>query len=194
MKLRMGSACLLFFIALTVTVGALAAVPEEPKVQSHVELETRGTQSLILFDGKGTFLEEISVDENGLARTKALPQGEYFVVCKEGLVQFSLDDKGELSLICGSVTVEGRRLSYGERSLTTLYITGKALSEWEDFLLVGTDFRRRQVLRCEAGQALECQFSGLLPGEYRLERNGSLVCRITVEAGQVRQCVRLSAA
>ncbi len=193
MKLRMGSACLLFFIALSVTVGALAAVPEEPTVQSHVELQTRGTQSLALYDVEGRLLEEITVDENGLGHTGPLMQGEYFVVCKEGLVHFSLDGKGKLSLIRGPVMVEGQCLSYGERNLTTLYITGKALGEWEDFMLIGSDYRRRQVLRCEAGQALECQFSGLLPGEYRLERNGSLVCRITVEAGQVRQCVRLSA-
>ena len=194
MKLRIGSACLLFMIALSVTVGALAAVPEKKTVQSRVELQTRGTQSLALYDGKGVLLEEITVDENGVGRTGLLPQGEYFAVCREGLVKFSLNEEGELSLLCGSVTVEGLRMSYGERNLTTLYITGKALSEWEDFLLVGSDFRRRQALRCEVGQALECQFSGLLPGKYRLERNGSLVCYVTVEEGQVRQCVRLSTA
>ena len=194
MKLRIGSACLLFLIALSVTVGALAAVPEETAVWSRIELQTRGAQSLSLYNAEGTHLEEISVDEDGSGQTGLLTQGEYFVVSKEGLLQFSLDKKGTLSLICGSATVDGHCLSYGERSLTTLYITGKAAGEWEDFLLVGPDYRNRQVLRCEAGQALNCQFTGLLPGEYRLERNGTLVCSFTVEAGQVRQCVRLPAA
>ena len=170
-----------------------AAVPEEAAVWSRVELRTRGCQSLALYDAAGTLLEEITVNDSGSGYTGLLTQGTYFVVCKEGLLQFSLDEKGTLSLLCGEATVEGHCLSYGERSLTTLYITGKALGEWEDFLLVGPDYRYRQVLRCEAGQALSCQFTGLLPGEYSLERNGTFVCRFTVEAGQVRQCVRLSA-
>ena len=193
MKLRIGSACMLFLIALSVTVGALAAVPEEDAVLQWVELQTQGTQSLRLYDAQGGLLEEITVDDMGLGRTEPLPQGAYFVVCREGLVQFSLNGDGELSLLCGAVTVEGNRLCYDEQSLTTLYITGKAFGEWEEFLLVGADYRRRQVLHCEAGQPLECCFSGLLPGSYRLERNGNLVCHVTVEAGQVRQCVRLSA-
>ena len=193
MRLRLGSACLLFLIALSVTVGALAAVPEEAAVWSRVELRTRGCQSLTLYDATGTFLEEITVNDSGSGYTGLLTQGTYFVACKEGLLQFSLDEQGALSLLCGAATMEGHCLSYGERSLTTLYITGKALGEWEDFLLLGPDYRHRQVLRCEAGQALSCQFTGLLPGEYSLERNGTLVCRFTVEAGQVRQCVRLSA-
>lgn len=191
MKLRIGSACLLFFIVLSVTVGALAAVPQEPTVWSHVELQTKGSQSLALYDESGTLLEEISADESGKGSTGLLTQGMYFVVCREGLVQFSLNRKGELSLVCGAATVEGNCLSYGEGSLTTLYISGKAMGEWEDLLLVGPDYRRRQVLRCEAGRTVSCQFSALMPGEYSLERNGSLVCRLTVEEGQGRHYIRL---
>jgi hypothetical protein len=193
MKLRLGSAYLLFFVVLSVTVGALAAVPEEPPVWTCVELQTRSSQSLCLYDERGTLLEEITMDERGMGRTGLLEEGTYFVVCKEGLVQFSLDEKGKLSLHCGLATTEGNRLSYGERCLTTLYITGKAAGEWEEFLLIGPDYRRRQVLRCETGGALSCQFTDLMPGEYRLERNGKLVCRFPVEPGQARQYVRLTA-
>jgi hypothetical protein len=193
MKLRLGSAYLLFFVVLSVTVGALAAVPEEPPVWSCVELQTRSSQSLCLYDERGTLLEEITMDERGMGRTGLLEEGTYFVVCKEGLVQFSLDEKGKLSLHCGLATTEGNRLSYGERCLTTLYITGKAAGEWEEFLLIGPDYRRRQVLRCETGGVLSCQFTDLMPGEYRLERNGKLVCKFPVEPGQARQYVRLTA-
>lgn len=183
--LRGCCAFLLLGIALTASIGVIAAVSEvqeKPLSLVRIRFVTQGTQTLRLYDVQGKLLETLQTDEQGNGTSKLLPTGEYYAACPEGLASFLVAETGTITVTNEGAQTDGQRLYFSDTQLGNLRIEREAEQEWYDYLLVGEDYRRREVVRCEEGERVECVFGALPYGSYSLEENGTKLCTVTVSA------------
>lgn len=204
--LRIGCAGLLMTIAVAVSVGTIGAVfsgdeekapDEEPRVESWSRVAmigTEETQSLRLYDSEGNPLQSLTTDENGRAVSRLLEAGDYFAVTPNGCTAFTLKSNAAVTVTAGCGWSDGEILhltneQVGNVTVACAVTDAQAATGWLDLVLTDGTLRRREVVYCrKAGETVQCSFSGIPYGSYRLEESGTVLCSVTVsvEAPEVQ--------
>lgn len=205
---RVVSACLLFGIALAVSVGLIRALtgdvssaPSEPDTFVWVRLPIRtdsAVAEILLYDQDGAPVQTLR-PKNGAAVSELLPPGVYFAATALGCTEFTLHEDASVSVNCGCGWSDGERLCLTSERVGVVtverFASELALAEdggWVDYTLVNAHTRLREVVRCTKPQELlTCVFRGVPYGEYTLEENGAAQCRVTVDENSPEVAVSL---
>ena len=179
--MRVLAAGMVLAIAMGVLAGAILAVPEENEVLAwtKVTFRTRGSRELSLFNDGGELLKCLQTDPQGICTTELLQEGNYYGVCRDGLVWFTLSDRGLEEAQGAAVVTDKYTLSFTESEQPGLLrITGKARQEWYEYELQSAQYSCKKILRCVTGEPLFCTIENLPYGNYTLTENGRVLCRV----------------
>lgn len=188
------SACLLFGIALALSVGLIAIVssaPSEDGVYFWGRLRLNADPAaaeIRLYDQSGKAVQTLQT-VNGAAVSGLLAPGVYFAATELGCTEFTLQESGAVRVTGGCGRADGDRLYLTDEAVGTVTVerltSARALTEdggWVDYTLVNETARLREAVRCAGAQeVLTCVFEGVPYGEYVLEENGVAQCRVTVD-------------
>ena len=177
--IRMLSAALLRVLAVGIMAGAIGAVSEDAvQAWSRVRFQTGGQQKLRLYNAQGVLVETMTTDAQGHCTTELLEQGCYYVVCEDGLAEFSLDARG-ISEVKGAAEEGEKGILFapavGKGSVT---IQRRALAESYEYELYSQAYSKSRSLYCAAGEQVSTMFEGLPYGLYTLKENGRALCRV----------------
>ena len=185
---RICCAFLLLGLALAMSVGvigAMASGEEESYVWVRLLLHTDPeVDELRLFSSDGLPMQTLQV-QNGAALTQLLPPGEYYAVTERGCTEFSLDEAAAVQILGGCGRSDGEQLFLTAESMGTVrverQVTAALADTWAEYTLTDGAQTLRRTVRCGSeGSALECVFSAVPCGVYRLEENGVFCCSVTV--------------
>lgn len=176
-------ALILLLIGIGVMAGVMLAMPEEEELTAwtKISFQTRGKQILSLYDSAGTLVNALETDEEGKCSTELLEEGNYYGVCRDGLVEFSLTAYGIEEAIGGAVITDKHSLTFSAcGQLGELRIYGEARQEWYRYELCSSDYSCSRVLRCKPGTSIQCTIENLPYGEYTLLENDRSLCRVEI--------------
>lgn len=185
---RICCAFLLLGLALAMSVGvigAMASGEEESYVWVRLLLHTDPeVDELRLFSSDGLPMQTLQV-QNGATLTQLLPPGEYYAVTERGCTEFSLDETAAVQILGGCGRSDGEQLFLTAEPMGTVrvdrQVTAALAGTWAEYALTGGTQTLRRTVRCGSeGAALECVFSAVPCGVYRLEENGVFCCSVTV--------------
>lgn len=185
---RICCAFLLLGLALAMSVGvigAMASGEEESYVWVRLLLHTDPeVDELRLFSSDGLPMQTLQV-QNGATLTQLLPPGEYYAVTERGCTEFSLDETAAVQILGGCGRSDGEQLFLTAEPMGTVrverQVTATLAGTWAEYTLTGGAQTLRRTVRCGSeGAALECVFSAVPCGTYRLEENGVFCCSVTV--------------
>ena len=185
---RICCAFLLLGLALAMSVGvigAMASGEEESYVWVRLLLHTDPeVDELRLFSSDGLPMQTLQV-QNGATLTQLLPPGEYYAVTERGCTEFSLDETAAVQILGGCGRSDGEQLLLTAEPMGTVRVdrqfTAALAGTWAEYTLTGGTQTLRRTVRCGSeGAALECVFSAVPCGVYRLEENGVFCCSVTV--------------
>ncbi len=180
--LRTLCAILLLMIAMGIMAGVILAMPEEEiTAWTKISFQTRGKQTLSLYDSTGTLIEALETDKEGLCSTDLLEEGHYYGVCRDGLVEFSLTAAGIEEATGGAVATDKHSLTFsasGQKGELRIY--GQARQEWYKYELRSLTYSCNRVLRCKPGEDIQCIIENLPCGEYILLENDRTLCRVEI--------------
>lgn len=185
---RICCAFLLLGLALAMSVGvigAMASGEEESYVWVRLLLHTDPeVDELRLFSSDGLPMQTLQV-QNGATLTQLLPPGEYYAVTERGCTEFSLDETAAVQILGGCGRSDGEQLFLTAEPMGTVrvdrQVTAALAGTWAEYTLTGGTQTLRRTVRCGSeGAALECVFSAVPCGVYRLEENGVFCCSVTV--------------
>ena len=185
---RICCAFLLLGLALAMSVGvigAMASGEEESYVWVRLLLHTDPeVDELRLFSSDGLPMQTLQV-QNGATLTQLLPPGEYYAVTERGCTEFSLDETAAVQILGGCGRSDGEQLFLTAEPMGTVrvdrQVTAALAGTWAEYALTGGTQTLRRTVRCGSeGAALECVFSAVPCGTYRLEENGVFCCSVTV--------------
>ena len=185
---RICCAFLLLGLALAMSVGvigAMASGEEESYVWVRLLLHTDPeVDELRLFSSDGLPMQTLQV-QNGATLTQLLPPGEYYAVTERGCTEFSLDETAAVQILGGCGRSDGEQLFLTAESMGTVrverQVTAALADTWAEYTLTDGAQTLRRTVRCGSeGAALECVFSAVPCGVYRLEENGVFCCSVTV--------------
>ena len=197
---RAACAGLLMLIAVAVSVGTIGAVFSDNEEQSPEEkapakswarvamLGKEEVQNLCLYDSTGSPLQKLTTDENGRAVSGLLEAGSYFAVTPAGCTAFTLKENASVAVTGGCGWSDGEILHLTSEQVGNVTVVCAVTDEqvktgWLDLVLTDGTLRRREVVYCrEAGETVQCSFSGIPYGSYRLEESGSVLCNVDVSA------------
>lgn len=190
---RIVSACLLLGVALALSVGLIAGVGSASEDSAYFWARLRlnadpAVSEIRLYDQSGKPVQTLQT-VNGAAVSGLLTPGVYFAATARGCTEFSLHENGAVGVIRGCGRADGEQLYLTDEPVGTVTVerlaTARELTEdggWVDYTLVSETTRLREVVRCTAAQeVLTCTFEGVPYGEYALEENGVVRCRVTVD-------------
>lgn len=184
---------LLLGIAMGIMAGVILAMPEEEDLSlwAKVTFQTGGSQELCLFNREGELLKCLHTKETGECTTELLEEGEYYGVCRDGLVRFELTEQG-LQNVHGSAHVTDKfSLSFFQAKRSgEIMIIGEARQEWYEYELQSGPYSCKKVIRCTPGESMICEIKNLPYGDYTLLENGRRLCR--VELTEEKPYVELS--
>ena len=185
---RICCAFLLLGLALAMSVGvigAMASGEEAAYVWVRLLLHTDPeVDELRLFSSDGLPMQTLQV-QNGVALTQLLPPGEYYAVTERGCTEFSLDEAAAAHILGGCGRSDGEQLFLTAEAMGTVrverQVTAALADTWAEYTLTDGAKTLRRTVRCGSkGEALECVFSAVPCGVYRLEENGVFCCTVTV--------------
>lgn len=196
---RIACAGLLMAIAVAVSIGTIGAVfsddgehaSEEAPVKSWSRVAMLGAekeQSLCLYDGAGNPLQKLTTDENGRAVSGLLEAGSYFAVTPGGCTAFTLKENAAVAVTGGCGWSDGEILHLTSEQVGNVTVVCAVTAEqvktgWLDLVLTDGILRRREVVYCrKVGETVQCSFSGIPYGSYRLEESGTVLCSLEVSA------------
>ncbi len=201
---RILCACLLMCLALGIAVASIGAVVDEqespapkkvPAPNETVSLFSRVAlrsakpgEKIFLYGADGKLLQTLLTDTQANAATKLLQAGQYYVCTENGCTAFTLAESAALTISGGCGWTDGERLHLEQGLVGTVRVeqtVTRTAAEvgWLDFVLTDGEYRRREVVFCEAeGEMLTCSFEGVPYGDYRMEESGKLIGKVTVNA------------
>ena len=185
--LRVLCATLLLFIGMGIMAGVILAMPEEETLTAwtKVTFQTMGKQTLSLYNKEGTLIDTMETDGEGKCTTDLLEEGTYYGVCREGLVEFSLNAYGIEKASGGAVATDKNELLFSsDIQPGELRIYGKARQAQYIYELSSRDYSYSHTLNCEVGRTIECVIENLPYGDYTLTENGRVLCRVEITEGK----------
>lgn len=181
--LRIFSAMLLLLIGIGILSGIILAVPEKEDVKAwtKISFQTRGKQTVSVYDVAGILLETMVTGEDGKCTSELLEEGIYYGVCREGLVKFTLTAHGIREATGSAVAADKQSLIFSPGGqFGELRIYGNATREWYTYTLSSQDYSCSRTLRCESGKPIECVIENLPYGAYTLTENNRILCRVEI--------------
>lgn len=181
--LRIICAVLLLFIGMGILAGVILAMPEKENVTAWTKItfQTRGEQTLTLYNQDGVLVDTIKTGKDGKCTTDLLEEGVYYGVCKEGLVSFSLNAYGIEQATGAARITEKNGLTFSSDSQPgEVRIYGSARMAVCTYELVSAEYRCSRTLHCREGKTIECIFDSLPNGDYTLTENGRTLCRVEI--------------
>ena len=189
--LRICSAFLLMAIAVSLSLGMMAAAVEDPQEEEyeetyvwiHLPFRTGPSGEIRLYAAEGQPVGRLTADETGKAVSGPLPVGTYYAVTETCCCEFSLSEKAEVTVTGGSGRFDGQVLHLeGTRAGRVSLSRQGSGEEWLEYTLSDGKTTLRRAVRCTDGEAVQCIFEGIPFGSYQLRENGIFRCNVTLNA------------
>lgn len=191
MKRKILCAFLLMGIALSVTIGILAAPEAEKEIYVWQSVRFAAEHTVLLYDAHGNLIQTIEPSD-GIAVSKLLPQGRYYAFTDKLCAEFLLRTDRSVTIEGGCGWCDGEVLHITNEAVGTFCVEFLADDTFYDFRLTGTDEEWNKTVRGICNQTGRCEFYGLPYGSYVLYLGEEKVANVELSAEQPQVILVLS--
>lgn len=180
--LRALCAFALLGIVTAVAMGAYSAAFDGETVYAWQRVYFAHGDEITLFSADGAVLQTLRPDENGIAASNLLPEGEYYAFSDDSCVRFFLHSDCSVTVEGGRGWTDGKYLHLTEAAVGT--VRAEFLAQKDGFCvltLTDGETERTTAVNCRTGQTATGEFLGVPYGNYSLRAESGRTVRVTVD-------------